>query len=54
MAGTDSANIGMQAVYLGSVLLVLFLTNYRLLVAREQGKKRRPVQAIEPDSTAAA
>jgi len=30
-AGTDSQNLGMRMVYLGSVALVLFLTNYRLL-----------------------
>lgn len=34
MAGTDSAGTGMQLVYLGSVLLLLFLTNYRLLASR--------------------
>ncbi|MCZ7669185.1 MAG: ferric reductase-like transmembrane domain-containing protein [Chloroflexi bacterium] len=38
MAGTDSGNIGMTLVYLGSGLLVLFLTNYRILTA---GKGRR-------------
>jgi DMSO/TMAO reductase YedYZ heme-binding membrane subunit len=32
-AGTDSQNPGMQAVYMGSSLLVLFLTTYRLLTA---------------------
>jgi DMSO/TMAO reductase YedYZ heme-binding membrane subunit len=34
MAGTDSGEPGMRAVYLGSALLVLFLTNYRLLAAK--------------------
>lgn len=33
MAGTDSGNTGMTIVYWGSGLLVLFLTNYRLLTA---------------------
>lgn len=32
-AGTDSPNPGMKAVYIGSSLLVLFLTTYRLLTA---------------------
>jgi DMSO/TMAO reductase YedYZ heme-binding membrane subunit len=30
-AGTDSSKMGMQFIYLGSGLLVFFLTNYRLL-----------------------
>ncbi|MEZ4591792.1 MAG: ferric reductase-like transmembrane domain-containing protein [Chloroflexota bacterium] len=34
MAGTDSANLGMQVLYWGSGLLVLFLTNFRLLVGK--------------------
>jgi DMSO/TMAO reductase YedYZ heme-binding membrane subunit len=34
MAGTDSGQPGMRAMYIGSALLVLFLTNYRLLAAR--------------------
>lgn len=34
MAGTDSANLGMQILYWGSGLLVLFLTNFRLLVGK--------------------
>lgn len=34
MAGTDSAATGMQMVYLGSVGLILFLTNYRVLALR--------------------
>lgn len=38
MAGTDSGNLGMQFIYWGSGLLVLFLTNYRLLVSR--GRRR--------------
>lgn len=33
LAGSDSALPGMRFVYVGSVLLVLFLTNYRLLDA---------------------
>lgn len=34
LAGTDSANPGMQWVYWGSILAVLFLTNYRILFHR--------------------
>ncbi|MBK8902531.1 MAG: ferric reductase-like transmembrane domain-containing protein [Anaerolineaceae bacterium] len=34
MAGTDSSNTGMQVLYWGSGLLVLFLTNFRLLVSK--------------------
>ncbi len=34
MAGTDSSNPGMQALYWGSGLLVLFLTNYRLVTGK--------------------
>ncbi|KAA3663246.1 MAG: hypothetical protein DWQ04_11195 [Chloroflexi bacterium] len=37
MAGTDTGNLGMQAMYWGSGLLVLFLTNFRLVA----GKVRR-------------
>lgn len=33
-AGTDSGEPGMRAVYIGSALLVLFLTNYRVLAAK--------------------
>jgi len=36
MAGTDSGNLGMQGLYWGSGLLVLFLTNYRLLAGRSR------------------
>lgn len=35
MAGTDSGNPGMRALYWGSGLLILFLTNFRLLTARK-------------------
>jgi DMSO/TMAO reductase YedYZ heme-binding membrane subunit len=35
MAGTDSGNTGMTMIYWGSALLVLFLTNYRVLSARK-------------------
>lgn len=44
MAGTDSGNPGMQAVYWGSGLLVLFLTNYRIVGSRlgERGSRARP------------
>lgn len=34
MAGTDSSNLGMQVLYWGSGLLVLFLTNFRLLAGK--------------------
>ncbi len=33
-AGTDSGNLGMQLLYWGSGLLVLFLINFRLLVGK--------------------
>jgi hypothetical protein len=33
MAGTDSTEPGMKAMYMSSSLVVLFLTNYRLLMA---------------------
>ncbi|MCC6605563.1 MAG: ferric reductase-like transmembrane domain-containing protein [Anaerolineae bacterium] len=33
-AGTDSGNLGMQLLYWSSGLLVLFLTNFRLLVGK--------------------
>ena len=39
MAGTDSGNSGMQLLYWGSGLIVLFLTNYRMLVGK--GKTAR-------------
>jgi DMSO/TMAO reductase YedYZ heme-binding membrane subunit len=39
MAGTDSSNVGMQLLYWGSGLTVLFLTNYRILMS--QGKPAR-------------
>jgi predicted ferric reductase len=34
VAGTDSGNLGMQVLYWGSGLSVLFLTNFRLLVGK--------------------
>ena len=34
MAGTDSGNMGMQILYWGSGLMVLFLTNFRLLAGK--------------------
>lgn len=34
MAGTDSSNLGMQLLYWGSGLIILFLTNFRLLVGK--------------------
>ena len=39
MAGTDSGNLGMQVLYWASGLIVLFLTNFRLLVSK--GKPAR-------------
>ena len=42
MAGTDSGNLGMTVVYWGSGLLVLFLTNYRILTA-SKGRGSRQV-----------
>jgi len=36
MAGTDSGNPGMRVLYWGSGLLVLFLTNFRLLTVRSK------------------
>lgn len=43
-AGTDSSNPGMQLVYWGSGLAVLFLTNYRFLTGRLGGSQRRRSQ----------
>lgn len=34
MAGTDTANLGMQVLYWGSGLMVLFLTNFRLVAGK--------------------
>lgn len=41
MAGTDSGNLGMQLLYWGSGLIVLFLTNFRLVT----GKGKRAARA---------
>ena len=41
MSGTDSWQIGTNAMYLGSVLLVLFLTNYRVMAGKEAASARR-------------
>ena len=38
MAGTDSGTPGMKALYWGSGLLVLLLTNYRLLTLGQRGR----------------
>lgn len=38
LAGTDGKDLGMRMMYLGSVALVLFLTNYRLLAGQKQPK----------------
>lgn len=40
MAGTDSGGLGMKAMFLGSTLLVLFLTNVRLLTTRQARRSR--------------
>ncbi len=39
LSGTDSGDLGMRAMYIGSVSLVLFLTNYRLLAGQKQRKE---------------
>lgn len=39
MAGTDSGNVGMQLIYWGSGLLVLFLTNFRLLFRAKHSRR---------------
>ncbi len=36
MAGTDGSEAGMRVMFTGSVLLVLFLINYRLIAAQRQ------------------
>lgn len=41
LSGTDSGSPGMRALYWGSGLLVLLLTNYRLLTADQQRGRRR-------------
>ena len=41
VAGTDSGEIWVQLFYLGSGLTVLFLTFFRILAARNQGKLTR-------------
>ncbi len=43
-AGTDSSKLGMQIMYLGSGLLVLFLTNYRLLTRKTKQIREQPVK----------
>jgi len=44
MAGTDSGSPGMKALYWGSGLLVLLLTNYRLLTLGQNGRSARPAR----------
>ncbi len=39
MAGTDSGQLGTNAMYLGSILLVLFLTNYRVMAVQQTRRK---------------
>jgi DMSO/TMAO reductase YedYZ heme-binding membrane subunit len=50
MAGTDSDTPGMKSLYAGSTLLVLFLTNYRIVSARTGtvAVKSRRSLATEP------
>jgi DMSO/TMAO reductase YedYZ heme-binding membrane subunit len=47
MAGTDSGDPGMRGLYLGSVLLVFFLTVFRILAGRDRrptvGQVERPI-----------
>ncbi len=38
MAGTDSSNPGMHLIYVGSTLIVLFLTNFRILFTHRAGR----------------
>ena len=45
MAGTDSGNPGMQAIYWGSGLLVFFLTNYRMLTGKAKPARQRRANA---------
>lgn len=46
MAGTDSALPGMKGLYWGSGLLILFLTNYRILVNRKSSNGRSASIAV--------
>ena len=41
MAGTDSGSPRMQALFWGSGLLVLFLTNYRILAGKGASRRRK-------------
>ncbi len=43
-AGTDSGNLGMQLIYWGSGLLVLFLINYRIITGMAAGTTQRSSQ----------
>ena len=54
MAGTDSANLGMQAMFVGSTAIVLFLTNYRILTGRRShtSAQNKHGGRINPDRTA--
>jgi predicted ferric reductase len=45
MTGTDSGTLGTNAMYLGSVLLVLFLTNYRVMAAQQTRRKNEAANA---------
>ena len=45
VAGTDSSKLSMQIIYLGSGLLVIFLTNYRLF-ARNANRMRQQQSSI--------
>jgi hypothetical protein len=40
MAGTDSSGPAAKALYLASLLFVLFLTNYRLLASSKKKRQR--------------
>ncbi len=54
LSGTDSAAPGMRLLYGGSVLLVLFLVNYRLLAGRKQGRAARAAAPIAARGEAGA
>ena len=41
MAGTDSSGPAAKALYISSMLFVLFLTNYRLLAASKKKKQQQ-------------
>jgi len=50
MSGTDSGNLGAVAMYAGSLLSVLFLTNYRIIAGKQAVAARRNSAAAESAS----